>query len=542
MTPSSSASAQAASGAPQHNLALLRIYAGYRLLLSIALLTMLISPTTRELVGHLNPRLYLFGALAYLATGIVLLLAVWRRWRFSQRGLFAVFLVDIAIIVLLADTSGGMSSGLPVLLVITVAASAVMLSRRILATLLAALSVLGTLLDTLWLILRGAVDINGLFPAGLLGLLIFAVSLLVQLVASRLGRAEALARSRASDIHQLQRLNEQIVQHLQAGVLLLDNQGLARRVNKAAHVLLPVDNRQVPREPARLQDFSPMLEQQFRHWRESGHHRPEPFQISEDSPLITAHFLPLGPDTTASTLIFLEDHRPVAQYAQSLKLASLGRLTASIAHEIRNPLGAISHAAQLLQEATDLDPADQRLADIIQQHSVRVNQTIESIMRISRREPPRPELIQLAEWIPGFLERYRALQQTAVRLDFDCASADLAIEFDPENLRRVLGNLLDNALRHSRMATGEASARIAVQVDPNTRQCLLDIIDQGEGVSPQDQPRLFEPFFTTATEGSGMGLYLSRELCEINRASLHYRRTEAGESCFRINVSPRGFR
>lgn len=542
MTLLTSPSTQIASAPPQHSLALLRVYAGYRLLLSVALLSMLVSPTARELVGHLNPGLYLLGSLGYLSTALLLLVAVLRHWKFSQRGLFVVFLVDITIIALLADTSGGMSSGLPVLMVITVAASAVMLSRRILATLLAAISVLVTLLDTVWLILRGAQDLNGLLPAGLLGLLIFAVSLLVQLIASRLGRAEALARSRATDLHQLQRLNEQIVQHLQAGVLLLDDRGQARRINEAARRLLPLDRNRPLAEPTTLATYSPELARQCRDWQLSGEHRPEPFQVNQDSPLVTAHFLHLGPEAVASTLIFLEDHRPVAQYAQSLKLASLGRLTASIAHEVRNPLGAISHAAQLLQESADLQPADQRLAEIIQQHSVRVNQTIESIMRISRREPPRPAPIRLAEWIPGFLQRYQALLQEPARIDFHCEQPDLTIEFDPENLRRILGNLLDNALRHSKMAGGNAAARVEVHTDPATRQCLLDVLDRGEGVSPQDQPKLFEPFFTTVTEGSGMGLYLSRELCEINRASLRYRRTGQGESCFRITLSPRGFR
>lgn len=529
-------------GLQQHHITLLRIYAGYRLLLSVALLMMLISPTTRELVGHLNPRFYLAGALIYLLSGVLLLLGVMRHWPFSQRGLFAVFLVDIASIVLLADTSGGMGSGLPILLVITVAAGAVMLSRRILATLLAAISVLATLADTVWLILRGAVDINGLLPAGLLGLLIFGVSLLVQLVAYRLGRAEALARSRASDLEQLQRLNEQIVRHLQAGVLLVDEQDQVRRINKAAHLLLPGGGANNPSQPEALASVSPALAGRFSHWRLTGNHLPEPFQASEDSPLVTAHFLQLGPDGIASALIFLEDYGPVTQHAQSLKLASLGRLTASIAHEIRNPLGAISHAAQLLQESPDLNRADQRLADIIQQHSVRVNQTIESIMQISRREPPRPELLQLSTWVADFLEHYQACLQEPAEIEFQCRPETLTIEFDPENLRRVLSNLLDNALRHSKMATGRATARVLIQLDPVTEQCLLDVIDLGSGVSPRDQSKLFEPFFTTIAEGSGMGLYLSRELCEINRAGLHYRLTDAGESCFRISLSPRGFR
>ena len=113
------------------------------------------------------------------------------------------------------------------------------------------------------------------------------------------------------------------------------------------------------------------------------------------------------------------------------------------------------------------------------------------------------------------------------------------MEFDPENLRRVFGNLLDNALRHSKLATGKKTARIEVEIDPAVHQCQIDIIDNGAGVPTAEQPKLFEPFYTTMSEGSGMGLYLCKELCEINNADLDYRRTRSGESCFRISINQR---
>ena len=154
---------------------------------------MLVSPNTRQLVGSMNPTLYLTVALGYLATSVPLVGSLSTRMHQNQKMLFLVFLVDIVAITLLADCSGGMTSGLPILLVITAAASAVLLTNRTVATLIAALSVIALLVDTIRLILYGVVDTNALFPAGLLGALIFGVSIMVQAIAGRLGKAENIA-------------------------------------------------------------------------------------------------------------------------------------------------------------------------------------------------------------------------------------------------------------------------------------------------------------------------------------------------------------
>lgn len=523
----------------QQNLALFRVYVGYRSLLSVVLLIMLVSPNTRQLVGNLNPGLYTMVALAYLATSIPLMGSLSTRLNKSQRLMLLVFLVDIVAITLLSDSSGGMLSGLPVLLVITVAASAVLITNRTLATLIAAISTLAVLLDTAWLILRGTLDSSSLFPAGILGLLMFAVSLIVQPIASRLGRAEELARNRASDLYSLQRLNEQIVQHMRTGILLVDNQGTVRIMNKAATGLLAPERPFTVEQGRQLADYSDELAYQFQHWKDSGIHRAKPFHVVDGAPPVIANFRELQPSSSREYLVFVEDYTPVTQYAQSLKLNSLGRLTASIAHEIRNPLGAISHAAQLLQESPDLTSADARMAEIIQSHCDRVNQIVESVMQISRREPPKPEYLQLSPWLTDFVREYLDDLNRPAQVTIDCDYKELLVEFDPGNLKRVLVNLLDNGLRHSKLETGTESVRIEVDLDFSTHQCFIDIIDYGSGVPSAELPRLFEPFYTTMEEGSGMGLYLCKELCEINNADLAYRRTDRGESCFRVSLNQR---
>jgi len=221
------------------------------------------------------------------------------------------------------------------------------------------------------------------------------------------------------------------------------------------------------------------------------------------------------------------------------KVAALGTMAAGIAHEIRNPLGAISHAAQLLRESSDLAPADIRMAEIIQHHCERVNQTVESVMQISRREPPKPQYLMLSPWLTEFVRGYLHALNRPAEVTINCDYKELLVEFDPENLQRVLGNLLDNALRHGKLATGRETARIEVDLDSTLHLCQIDVIDNGAGVPSADQAKLFEPFFTTMSEGSGMGLYLCKELCEINNADLDYRLTRKGESCFRISVNQR---
>ncbi len=519
------------------NITLYRIYVIYRSVLSILLLLSLLSVDTRLMLGMLNPPLYFAVALIYLATNLLLLALIRTRYSSNPPFLFVVFFVDILVITLLADTSGGMESGLPILLVITAAAAAVLIQTGTIATLIGALAVIAILADTTRLISEQVLPVNSMLPAGLLGILIFAVSLLMQVVARRVGQAEELARRRAADLYNLQRLNEQIVQHMQTGILLVYDNGSVRVMNQAATRLLDPE-RPVPLEQGRrLDDYHEGLAQQFDEWRKSNQHVPSPFTVREGAPQVIANFQALGTGTEGDSLVFLEDYSPVAQYAQSLKLASLGRLTASIAHEIRNPLGAVSHAAQLLAESDGLDSNDTRLADIIQQHTSRMNNIIESVIHISRRQPPQPQAMEIDSWMQSFLYDYAQIVNHDHHLDYRPATEPIGISFDFQHLQRVLGNLVDNALRHSEMHTGKPTATIVVSPDHLGQRCVIDVIDQGMGVAITERAKLFEPFYTTVDKGTGLGLYLCKELCEINNATLVYRPTAQDESCFRISIA-----
>ncbi|PIE37070.1 MAG: two-component sensor histidine kinase [Gammaproteobacteria bacterium] len=512
----------------------------YRTLVSVVLLILLLSPKSRELVGTLNPDLYLAVALVYCISNIVLVALLPKQIHTRSSSLFAVFFTDIVCLALLSDASGGIGSGLPALLIVSVAASAVLERNRTLATLIAALAVIVLLADSVRLITVGAMTFKTMLPVALLGILTFAVSLLVQAVAQRLLRVEELARSRAYDLYNLQRLSEQVVQNLQTGILLVHENAMASAINSAAGRLLLPDRPMMLQQQRPLESYNEALAQHYQHWRAGGSAQTSPFYADGSEAPLVAHFKELSPGhTDKSSLIFVDDYTPATQYAHSLKLNSLGRLTASIAHEIRNPLGAASHAAQLLLESEQMNDADRHLTNIIHKHCQRMNVVIESVMQISRREAPNPQFLPLADWLENMIQVYRETRQDEPQITLACASRELEIAFDPEHLERVLSNLLDNALRHSEMATGIACAQINVQLNIQAKHCSIEVIDRGEGVAPAEQSKLFEPFYTTVEQGSGMGLFLCKELCDINHAQLQYHSTDDGHGCFAIHITQR---
>jgi two-component system sensor histidine kinase PilS (NtrC family) len=284
-----------------------------------------------------------------------------------------------------------------------------------------------------------------------------------------------------------------------------------------------------------LQAASPELDRRLRHWRKDVSYNPKPFQIQHQGPELKAHFNPLGNRNEGDMLIFLEDTSQITREALQLKLASLGRLTASIAHEIRNPLGAISHASQLFGESHDLNPADRRLTEIIKTNSARVNQVIENVLQISRGSPGNPVPIRLQTWFQELtteLVKNQGFQPGALRLQIE--PEECRVVADPEQLRQVVTNLCSNA-REAIADPQLLELRIVGGITKDYDHPVVDILDNGPGIEPEVAKQIFEPFFTTRNKGTGLGLYIAKELCEINRIRLEYIPGPTGGSCFRLH-------
>jgi len=226
----------------------------------------------------------------------------------------------------------------------------------------------------------------------------------------------------------------------------------------------------------------------------------------------------------------------MAQQARQLQLASLGRLTASIAHEIRNPLGAISHAGQLLAESPNIDDHDKRLTQIIGDQSRRMNTIIESIMQLGRRDTSKPEIFNLKSFTEKFLHDFLIGKPESEGLILlDIASEDIDVRFDATHLHQILTNLCENGLRHSAGYPGFPKVELRGGASVEGGRAYLDVIDHGEGIDVEISKHIFEPFFTTSNTGSGLGLYISRELAICNQANIEYIPVASGGSCFRIS-------
>jgi len=505
----------------------------YRLLLALLLVTLNFSGITPSPLGSHDFGLLHYSTLFYLFFSITSIFTIrYGRPDFAIQ-LYIQGLIDIVIITLMMHASGGAGSGLGALLIVAVAGCSLLAGGRS-AAFFAAIAALAVLLEQLYTVLEGGSPSTSYTQAGLLGATFFATALLGYTLAKRLRDSEALAEKRGVDLANMAQLTEYIIQRMQTGVIVLDSDNRIRLINESARHLLELETM---RGHNTLALMSPTLDDHLKLWQENNSYIAPMFRASPTGAEIMPRFATLGDRDKPGTMIFIEDMAAMAQQAQQLKLASLGRLTASIAHEIRNPLGAISHAGQLLAETEHLDKADRRLTEIIHTHSKRVNTIIENIVQLSRRQPAQPEELELKSWLENFLQDCgHDNQLDADKIDMAINPDNLLIRFDSSQLQQVLSNLCQNGLRHGSQP-GPAQLLLKAGISTDNQKPYLDVIDNGPGVAIDAVNNLFEPFFTTANEGTGLGLYIARELCESNQAHLDYLDIPDSGACFRITFA-----
>jgi two-component system sensor histidine kinase PilS (NtrC family) len=448
---------------------------------------------------------------AYVILGIGLQVAMLRVREHFNLQLTVHALLDIVVIPLLMYASGGMRSGLGVMLLISLTGAGLVAPLR-LNFLYAALAAIAVLLEESYWLLALDLPAASLVPPGLLAMGYFVTAGATGWLAQRLAANERLARERGRALANQMRVNQLVIADMQDGVLVVDRQGTIVEHNPQA---LPLLTTEALRGLA-LGAVLPELAARWRAWRDAGARPAVSVDLEARGKDLRARLLDAGAEDRF-TVVFVEDTTRSREQAQQLKLAALGRLTANIAHEIRNPLSAISHASELLAEERR-EPDRKRLTRIVLDNTLRLERLVADVLQLSRRDRVAAERIALNPWLRAFLEEFTANESVpAERVRVEPAR-EVWVEFDREHLRQVLWNLLRNAVRHARREAG--SVRIAVRVYGH--QVELNVIDDGPGVPDAVQGQLFEPFFTTDSKGTGLGLYLARELSAANRAQLEY--------------------
>jgi len=492
-------------------LALTRLIIAIALLLSIAALGTTIK-------GWSSPE-YLIAAAVYFVGAAALAIGSMYLHRGSVAQTAAQITFDLVLISALMVASGGLRSGLVVLYLLPVAGASLLLPTAAVFS-VCSLVVITILLDTLARTLADAATEASLFQAGLYGAMLFAVTALLRLLAQRLKAQELLAQRRGRNLHNQLAINRLVIAQLEQGVVVVDAQTRVRANNRAARLLFGMmpEAQLTGERLSSLERLRPMVKA-FDRWRASGAGDGRPSMAIAELPdlRLRARFVRPAVSDSDEFLIFVEDQRALDERAQQLKLASMGRLTASIAHEIRNPLAAISHASQVLLEDAR-DGSLRRLASIVRENTLRLNRLVDDILRVARREAPLGDDIELAAFLREWLQEFaadRSLAPGRVALE---VPADVHVKFEQSHLRQVLYNLVDNALRYA----SDAVSAVTVIVEPDEHGAALWVLDDGSGVAEAVRNSLFEPFNTTHTKGTGLGLYIAREFCLANRCDLAY--------------------
>ena len=490
----------------------LRYFNFYRMALAAVFLSVVLVYGEALNLGSYNFRLFLFACVTYLVFAVAFHVALRKLPKRFNLQLTVQVGFDIIVLVLLMNASGGIRSGLGITLLISLAGAA-LVSRGVLTLFYAALASIAVLLEqSYWVLVHDSSTADFLQP-GLLSIGYFVTAVMTNQLAQRVILNERLARQRGTELANQMRINQLVIQDVQDGVLIVDSRGLVHRHNRR---VVPLLGRELP-EPCQIDDYSVELARHLAQWREHGDPVAINLLFPDSRRFVRARFVSAGVTGESFSLVFLEDLSKLQEQAQQIKLAALGRLTANIAHEIRNPLSAITHASDLLREE-DRGEQTQRLVEIIRDNAQRLDRMVRDVLELSRRDRIHKESLEAYSFLEVSLDEF-ARNEKVPRQTFNIdVENDIVFEFDRTHFNQVLWNLLRNAWRHSRQQPGS----VHLQAMRRMNQVEFHVVDDGQGVSKELQAQLFEPFFTTFASGTGLGLYIARELCAANGASLDY--------------------
>lgn len=454
---------------------------------------------------------------------------------FSKRTLGYAFhpfpiIVDIIFILLMMHAAGGIQSGIGLLLIITIVTASLVSNGR-LALFYAAIATIGLLLEQSYQIIQSDYPLVTYTQSAMLSLSCFATAWLAYSLAKRVLKSEELASARGIDLENLAQVNALITREMQDGVMVIDQDLTIRHYNHQSQLLL--NWAEDDQSHLNLGTSFPPIYQLMKQWM-LGLNNDSEVMLTLNNRTLKLRFESVSPSHRQyGVVIFIQDWSQIQATAQQTKLAALGRLTANIAHEIRNPLSAISHANQLLQEEESSAP-NLRILQIVADNIQRIDQIIKDVLELNRRDRTQQEMINLPQFISDFYTQFCAVEKvplTHFQLQLPVAASH--VRFDQRHLTQILWNLCKNGWEHSQQKECSLTLKII-----EAREYLNVIVhDDGEGVPEANRVKLFEPFYTTKRSGSGLGLYISRELAEANGAFLYYQALGQGGT-FVLQLKP----
>jgi len=506
---------------------LLKVFFLYRFILSSLFVILYHSALSKTVIEANYLQLYNYTSKSYLVLSILSgIFIVWREVKYTLQAQSVIF-IDIIALTLIMHTCGGISNGFGILIAASLAASGLLIGGRC-SMVFAALATVSILSEQVYAIRLNEATSSSYPTAGMLGATFFMTALLSYILAKRSEQSDLLTHQQKQTITTLEELNQYIIQHLQSGIIISNKYQHIFMTNEAALKLL-----NQAQQPQQLSDLSEQLSVLFQDWLNDS---SQDFMILSRPKQANLHlrFSLLNTRHEIFYMLILEDITLHNQRLQQGVLASLGRLTANIAHEIRNPLSAISHAGELLAENPQLDPQDLRLTEIIQTHSHRINKIINDILQSSKRQASNHEQIQLDEWmvdyVNAFTSEYGVAQQ---KLHLHFCHRKIHIMMDQGHLKQILDNLCQNALKYG----CQENDAITLKVSNYYASACIEVIDNGQLLDSKIISHLFEPFFTTSPTGTGLGLYISRELAQLNQAKLNYVLTAEQKNSFKLCLS-----
>ena len=504
----------AAFESPESAWKTLTAFAVYRLVIVLVLAIIFWGFSRIPIIGGVSPFMGAVSLGTYLVVSVVLILATQFRLPSAAAQLTIQVLVDVTMLTLLMHASGGTRSGIGMLLLVSLAAAALVSPGR-LAFFHAAVASLAVLFEQLWQFLYGDAGAAEFVPSGMLATGYFVIAGLGYTFATYARGAAQVAEKRGVDLANLAQINELVIRDMLDGFVVVDELGVIRQHNPQSALMVRGLSGSTGRA---LREVAPQVGQLLDEWRAD---RGRIFSIMRDATSqrdYQLRFVSIGEAEVSPTVVFLEDASRIRSQAQQMKLVALGRLTASIAHEIRNPLSSINHAAELLEEDTKRSVEDARLLTIIQQNAHRLDRLVEEVLYLNRRDRAHPEAIDMQTFLPRFVSDFSANEKRPLDAFLLDIEPRLAPQFDRAHLDQVMWNLVRNAARFATMQPRS----VRLSVFSRGGQVIAEIQDDGPGVATEALPHLFEPFFTTDSQGTGLGLYIARELADVNGAALEY--------------------